>query len=292
MGKKRKRKPKQVGWLGKGLAKLPASCPLLYPLYLARQLDTVEDTYASPLLPPAFDGLRVAYVSDIHFGALLKEDRVRALAERVNAWHADVLILGGDYGENAEGTLAFWRLKPGFQARSCTVATLGNHDRTLPEDSLPRILEAMRQDGVTPLVNDALILRREGASLALASTDDYYMGQPDLEKTARLCAGADFTIYCPHSPDILPETYALPGGPFYQMALCGHTHGGQVAVFGWAVKSSSDYGNRYRSGWYRESGVDILVSNGVGASGLPVRLGARPQVHLITLKRKEKRAAE
>ena len=281
-----RKRPKQVGWLGKALARLPANTPLLYPLYLARHLDTVKEDYASPQLPSAFNGMTIAYVSDIHFGALLGEDRVRSLVRRVNEWRADVLILGGDYGENAEGALAFWRLRPGFRAKECVVAALGNHDRTEPEALLPQILDAMRRDGVTPLVNDALLLHRGDSTLALASADDFFMGKPDLEKTARRCAGADFTIFFPHNPDLLPETYVLPGGAFFQLALCGHTHGGQVAVFGHAVKSSSDYGDRYRSGWYRERGVDILVTNGVGTSGLPVRLGARPQVHLITLKQR------
>ena len=82
---KKRIRANKVSWLGKLLAMLPVSCALLYPLYLAAQLDTVEDTYESPLLPQAFDGWRVAYVSDIHYGALLREDRVRALAERIAA---------------------------------------------------------------------------------------------------------------------------------------------------------------------------------------------------------------
>ena len=285
MNREKKKRAKQVGWLGRVLAKLPSSWPLLYPLYLTAQLDTVKENYVSPLLPAAFDGFTIGYVSDIHFGQLLKEDRVRALVKQVNAWQADILILGGDYGENAEGSLRFWQLRPGFRAKERVVATVGNHDRTEPDSLLPAMTDAMRADGVTPLINDALLIRRQGTALALASADDYFNGNPDLLTTAAPCRGADFTIFFPHNPDILPETYEMPGGPFYQLALCGHTHGGQVAVLGHAIKSSSIYGNRYRSGWYREHGVDILVSNGVGTSGLPVRLGARAQIHLITLKR-------
>ena len=82
---------------------------------------------------------------------------------------------------------------------------------------------------------------------------------------------------------ILPQT--LADGPFYQLALCGHTHGGQVALLGHSLHSSSDLGDRYRSGWYREAGAEIMVSNGVGTPVLPVRLGAPPQYHLITLRK-------
>ena len=285
---KRASKP---SWLGRFLAMLPVSCVLLYPLYLAAQLDTVEETYASPAVPEAFSGLRIVFLSDIHYGAFLGEDRVRKLVEKVNALEPDVIILGGDYGEDSTGALNFFRqLRPSFRARDAVVGVLGNHDRTPPESNLSLILEAMRDTGITPLVNDALLIRKEGKTLALCSADDVFNGFPDLEKTAAACAGADFTIFVPHNPDLLPETYQMPGGPFYQLALCGHTHGGQVAIFGHALKSASRYGSRYRSGWYREENVDILVSNGVGTSLLPVRLGARPQIHQLTLTRKNSEA--
>lgn len=283
-----KNRAKKVGSLGRMLARVPSSCALLYPFYLAAQLDIVRQDYAHPGWPEAFQGMTVAFVSDIHYGSLFREDRVRALVRKVNGLRPDVILLGGDYGENSRGALDFFALRPGFEASLGVAATVGNHDRTLPESHLAELVRAMRENLVTPLVNDVMLLEKEGKKLALASVDDYFHGHPDLEKTARLCEEADFTIFFPHNPDILPETYRLPGGPFYQLALCGHTHGGQVALFGHSLKSSSDYGDRYRSGWYRENGVDILVSNGVGTSSLPVRWGARPQIHLLTMKKAEK----
>ncbi len=286
MNLKHKKKAHQVGLLGRLMAKLPSSWPLLYPLYLAAQLDTVEETYASDRWPKEFDGLKVAYVSDIHYGSLLGEDRVRRLAERVNALQADIVLLGGDYGEHSHGAVDFFRLKPGFKAKIAVLGAFGNHDRTLPEENVERIAQVMRQDGVIPVLNDAYLLSRNGKQIAFTSADDFFNGKPDLEKLAALCEKADFTVFFPHNPDILPETQKMPGGLFYQLAICGHTHGGQVTVCGKAVKSSSIYGNRYLSGWFREAGADILVSNGVGASGFPVRLGARAQIHLLTMKTK------
>jgi len=283
-GKERRKRGRRASLLGRLLALLPAGCALLYPLYLAAQLDTVEAVYTSPQWPAAFDGLRVVFLSDIHYGAFFREDRVRALVRRVNALEPDVILLGGDYGEDSDGALKFFDLKIGFQARLCVAAAMGNHDRTLPESNLPLLMAAMRERGVLPLVNDVWTLEKDGQTVALCSVDDYYNGSPDLDRVAQLCRGADFTVFFPHTPDILPAAYDMPGGPFYQLALCGHTHGGQVALFGRALHSSSEFGNRYLSGWYREEGTDILVSNGVGTSLLPVRLGARPQIHLLTMK--------
>lgn len=285
MKERKKRAAKQPSKLGKFLSRLPAGCPLLYPLYLATRLNLTKETYLNPALPEVFDGLTICYVSDIHFGEFLKQDRLDTLIQRANALEADVIVLGGDYGENAAGTLDFWQRKPAFRAKKAVLAIFGNHDRTLPDEAFPSIQNAMKAAGVLPLINDIYCLEANGKSLCFAGPDDFYNGEPDLVKLAHLSKHADFTIFLPHNPDILPETYKLPGGPFFHLALCGHTHGGQVTFFGWAPKPSSDYGNRYLSGWYREENADIFISNGVGTSDLPVRLGARPQFHLITLKK-------
>lgn len=275
---------KRPGLFGRLLALVPVTCVLLYPFYLAGQLDTVTDTRFFAPLPAAFDGLRIVYLSDIHFGAYFKESRVRALAERVNAMDADLVLLGGDYAEDSATAIDFFALRPGFRAKYGVFGVMGNHDRTPPESNLSKLTAEMMAAGVTPLVNRAVTLKKDGAALALAGVDDYYNGHPDVSAVEAACREADFAIFLPHTPDVLPETYDLPEGPFFQLALCGHTHGGQIALFGRALKSSSDYGSRYLSGWYRENGVEFLVSNGVGTSFLPIRLGARPQIHLITLR--------
>ena len=267
--------------LGRLLMMLPFAGTLLYPVYLANQLDVCRETFVSDQLPAAFDGLTVAFAADIHYGQFFSEERVRALAEKLNGLKPDVLVLGGDYGEDSDGALAFWKLRPGFAAGRLMAGVLGNHDRTLPESNKEKIMDAMRENGVMPLCNDAVLLRKDGHTLALAGIDDYYNGAPDAEKTAALCRDAEFTLFLSHTPDALPDIKR----PFYQLALCGHTHGGQVAVLGHALHSSSDYGSKYLSGWYRIGGARVFVTNGVGTSALPVRLGARPQIHLITLKR-------
>lgn len=279
-----KKRPTDSFWLGRMMAKLPP-WPIFYPLYEASQLNLVEELYWSPKIPEGFDGFRIAYLSDIHYGPLFSEERVRDLVQRVNKLHADVVILGGDYAVNSDRAVEFFQLRPGFQAKTAVLGVMGNHDRMLPEENLERLTAAMREDGVTPLVNDGVILERKGNRMAFVACDDFYCGQPDLEKIAAFRMKADYTVFLPHMPDILPETFKMRGGPFYQLALCGHTHGGQVAILGHAIHSSSIYGSRYLSGWYHEHGVDFLVSNGVGTSGLPVRLGAKPQMHLITMKK-------
>ena len=284
---RKKERARRPGWFAKMLTLLPASCALLYPLYLAAQLDLVRDTYESPLLPEAFNGLTAVYISDIHYGSLLKRERVEELARRVNALSPDLILMGGDYGEDSQGALEFFEVLPPLTAKYAVLAVVGNHDRTVPESNLQKLQDVMRKHKIIPLVNDVWKLEKEGASMAFAGVDDVFNGYPDLNKVKNLCKNADFTVFLPHNPDLLPITQDM--GVFYQLALCGHTHGGQVALLGHSIHSSADTGDRYRSGWYKENGIDIMVSNGVGTSGLPVRLGARPQMHLITFQKNTKK---
>lgn len=276
---KRRKTHKKVPLLGRLLALLPV-CILLYPLWLATQLRLETKTIWSEKLPDAFDGLTIAYASDIHFGTYFSRARVNNLVEKLNALNADIIVLGGDYGEDSAGALEFFQILPPLKARLCVLGVVGNHDRTVPDSRLNDLMLAMRQAGVTPLVNDVVLLKKDGKSIALCGADDFYNGFPDLEVIQRKAQGANYTVFLPHTPDFLPDMENY----FFDLALCGHTHGGQIAFFGRALYSSSNYGNRYLSGWKNEKGADILISNGVGTSVLPVRFGAAPQYHLITLK--------
>lgn len=277
---KRRKTHTRVPLLGKLLLLLPATCVIFYPLWLAGQLNLETKTIWSDKLPAVFDGLKIAYVSDIHAGAYFSQERLNRLIDKINALNADIVVLGGDYGQTSEDALHFFNALPVFKAKLCVIGIVGNHDRTVPDSRLNDLIIAMRAANVTPLINDAILLKKNGKTLALCGLDDYYNGFPDVELVRRKTQNADYTIFLPHTPDFLPEIKNW----FFDLALCGHTHGGQVTLFGHALKSSSCYGDRYLSGWKRENGADILISNGVGTSFLPVRIGAPPQYHLITLR--------
>ena len=83
-------------------------------------------------------------------------------------------------------------------------------------------------------------------------------------------------ILLAHEPDIFAE---MP--PRVGLTLSGHTHGGQVRLFGWSPVVPSAYGNRYAWGHVREGGRDLVVSGGIGCSMLPVRFGMPPEITVI-----------
>ena len=264
--------------------RIPTRYKLLYPFWLSAQMDTVVEERSFPGLPPALDGLVIGYASDIHYGPLLNADRVRDLANRLNAMEADILVLGGDYGEDCATAHGFFEVLPALHARLGVWGVIGNHDHMGSRESFTQLFDVMRHHGVQPLFNGAATLSVGEASLCLCSTDDIKQGRPDFGPLLQPSAAADWTIYLPHSPDLMPVATKTAGFRF-DMALCGHTHGGQLVVAGRSLHSSSRYGDRYRAGWLQEGGIPFMVSNGVGCSLLPIRLGTRPQIHWITLRR-------
>lgn len=253
----------------------------IYGVTEARALEVTADSVASAPLPPELDGLRVVFIADVHAGPLFGAGRMDDLVQRVNALEPDVLILGGDYvGGRAGGADIFYPAAAGFRARLAKVAVLGNHDNwENPGEATRRLTEA----GFTVLENSNMQLKLGNATFALAGVEDLKTGDPDPEKAARGVDPDAFSILVSHNPDVFAERLGDTAGD-WDLALAGHTHAGQVTFFGETPIASSEYGGRYRTGWRTENDTPILVTNGVGAVTVPVRLFAPPEIHLITLR--------
>ena len=167
---------------------------------------------------------------------------------------------------------------------------LGNHDRTQPESNLGLLMAEMKNYGCLPLVNTVSRMKLGQTYIYVAGVDDYYNGSPDVAGVASQVSSEDFVIFAGHTPDLMPDVLDAKSSDgdnhWFDLALFGHTHGGQINLLGHTPFKAllPEVGTRYMSGWLEESRAAVLVSNGVGTSGAPVRLFAPPQIHLITLK--------
>lgn len=262
----------------------------LYPFVEPNLLTIEEHTLYVTNLPQNLKNIRIAFASDLHQCAWFSQKRVEDVFHTLNNMSADLIILGGDYATDSDSAVAFFENAPLLQARMGVYGIVGNHDRTPPETNLRLLTNAMANAGITPLVNAVSRVKIGQSYVYVAGVDDYYNGFPDVEGVASQVYADDLVIFAGHTPDLLPEmlksTSADGDGHWFDLALFGHTHGGQINLFGWTPFSniSENLSARYRSGWLEENRAGILISNGVGTSVLPVRLFTPPQVHLITLK--------
>jgi len=141
----------------------------------------------------------------------------------------------------------------------------------------------MADAGITLLRDEAVWVERNGERIRMGGVSDYRVDNPRFRPTVRGTGEDDFVLLVSHEPDLAEE---LPRGAV-DLVLSGHTHGGQVTVFGlWAFHVPSDYGQKYRTGRVANEATTVIVSNGIGTSTIPpVRLFARPQIVVITLER-------
>lgn len=261
---------------------------ILYPFIEARRLTVDENTLSNNKLPKGLRNMRIVYLSDIHQGTFFSQTRVNDLVAQVNSYRPDLILLGGDYATNSNSAISFFQKLPAFHASIGVFGVLGNHDRSDPQSNFETLKSAMRNAGVTPLVNEVKQLRYHDSTFYVAGIDDYNNGHPDITGVASKVNGDEFVIFLTHTPDAFPEAFEAKDQKgnlhWFDIGLSGHTHGGQITLLSKPViRNYTKVSDRYLTGWLQENRAHILVSNGVGTTVLPLRLFARPQIHIITL---------
>ena len=266
-----------VAWLNRGIDLLPIGHWL--HRRARRHLEFSElELVLRDGAPAGLDGLRIAFVSDVHAGSCLGEDELCEVFERIAATNPDLVLLGGDLINTRERELLMFRrplalLKP----RLGTFAVPGNHDHFWGPD-IGLWSSFLRDHGVHVLLNSGTRIERAGASLWLCGVDDFTEGEPDLAKALAGRRDGEPAVLLSHHPDFFFEAAAVD----VDLTLSGHTHGGQVRIFGWAPIRHSRLG--YERGWFRENGCSLYVGRGLGVTLLPIRIDARPEVPIVTLR--------
>lgn len=244
-------------------------------------LELTERDIAVPGLAPAFDGFRIAQISDIHFGQRLEmENYLFAVRDLVNGLNADLIVFTGDFVDRKRDIPRAVEFHATFQARLGSLCVMGNHDYwTRPE----RVLECLAGTPIRWLGGgERRILRRNGRRLIFAGTDHPWDSDSrDWRRAIRRETG-DALVFLSHTPDNAPAA-ARAGA---SLILSGHNHGGQICIPGIGpVVVPSRYGLRYAGGVYRVGGDSVLnVSRGVGVSSGGVRVNCPPEVCLLTLR--------
>lgn len=249
----------------------------------ARWVRIERTTLRDSRVPPGLDGIRLLFASDIHAGPAFGTSRMTALVRMINAEEPDIVVLGGDYvggRSSGGGERIFYPAVAGLEAQLGVFAVLGNHDAWEGRDAA---YAGMAAAGITVLENELVRAGHGGEQMVIAGLADEWTGWPDAAPLASQVAAGEYAVLVAHNPDSFDTALANRPNP-WALALAGHTHGGQVrGAYELLGHRPTRFGKRYLSGWAEEHGTPVLVSNGVGAVGLPLRTLAPAQMHVITL---------
>ena len=267
----------------------------------------------SAKLPAAFDGFRIVQLSDMHIGTIVDPDReLQRIVDSVQSLRPDLIIFTGDLVNTRSSELddRIARLLSGLQAPYGVASVIGNHDTGIyirdtehyPEaESLQAVIAWQRQLGWDVLEDTTRYLVRGGDSISLSGISfdpelrqkrhDHHLPPARLAETYRDVPDSLFNITAVHLPQLWNQILETPYG---DLTLAGHVHAMQIKLrlFGTAFSPArflyTRWSGRYDSATVGESGNRTLyINDGTGYVLYPMRLGAWPEVTLITLRRCE-----
>ena len=267
-------------------------------LFGFQQFEVRHVEFASADLPEAFDGYRIVQFSDAHVGSMTgsRQWMLQRAIDSINAQHADAIVFTGDmqniWPDELPRQASYFRQ---LKANDGVFAVLGNHDYAVYQDcdeaekttNCGKTVKALCDMGFDLLLNEHRIVRRDSDSIVIAGMENWgtkkrmpRKGNVIKTLTGVTISPSPFIVMLQHDPScwrekILPECNA-------QLTLSGHTHGGQISLFGWSpvAMSYSEWG-----GMTYEGARAIFVSTGLGAL-IPFRFGIPGEIVVITLKKK------
>ena len=285
---------------------------MLYGYWFGRkQLRVTETTYYSPQVPSAFNGYKIVHISDLHLSSFADSpDFLQRIIDTINAQQPDLICFTGDFvGFGVEEAIPFTQTILQLHAKDGIISVLGNHDFALYHHGLT---DAEKEEKVNQLTtyqrdtlgwqllrNQSYLIHRDSAYLQIIGVDNTSCQGQGFQTISRgnlpaamtlpnnlitsspnsLIASSPLKILLSHDPshwrgEVIPMT-DIP------LTLSGHTHAGQVRLFGYPLSSLMFTESE---GWYHNATQSLHINTGLGCT-LPVRLGVPPEITVITLQK-------
>jgi predicted MPP superfamily phosphohydrolase len=254
-------------------------------------LEVSQSDVPIPGLHAAFDGMRIAQLSDIHLDVFTEPFFLHYAVDRINRLNPDLVFLTGDFVTCLRGFRKYahgaaWQCANILNRLKCPVryAILGNHDIGA---GAAAVTQALTDNGITVLRNSSLPIERGGGRFWLAGLDDPLEGNPDPDRaipaSIRNLPHEPVVLMC-HGPDYVDDLLTYPAASSVSLMLSGHTHGGQVRLPFFGPLELPPLGKKYVEGWFRFGNLRLHVNRGLGTVGVPFRFDCPPEISLLTLR--------
>jgi predicted MPP superfamily phosphohydrolase len=263
-------------------------------LYGRKDVEVVRQRVRLARLPKGFDSFRIAQLSDIHMGPFTTGDYIRRCVAITNGLKPDLIALTGDYiawdpglERSVVSVLASLRAPHGV------FGCLGNHEEESETEAY--VSGLFTAQGVRILRQERTPIRLDGDELNLIGIDclrtqserdeeEEYRRDVNRRLHQELVIPGTVNILLSHEPSVFVFDRAADLG--IDLILAGHSHGGQLALeFVHRGLNLSHMFYRYTSGWYEQRSTKLYVNRGIGTTGFPIRLGARPEITVLELVR-------
>ena len=291
---------KLISQIAIGLAAIPFAS-LLYGMFRGKyNFKVLSYKLEYDDLPEAFEGFKIAQISDIHSGSFDSPKKVQYGVDLVNAQDADVVFFTGDLVNNrAEEILPWIQTFKKINAKHGVYSILGNHDYgdyspwESPEakkKNMEDLKKAQKKMSWDLLLNESRFIEKQGQRVAIIGVENWGSGgfkkAGDLNKALSNVAAEDFKILMSHDPshweaEVIPHPFNI------HLTLSGHTHGMQfgIEIPGWVKWSPIKWRYKQWAGIYEKLNQRLNVNRGFGYLAYPGRVGIWPEVTVITLNR-------
>jgi hypothetical protein len=233
-----------------------------------------------PNLSPAFDGITLTQISDIHVGGWMNRKRLAHVVDLVNEQYSDLVAITGDFvtadpesiREDLKAELSRIKAKVGV------FASMGNHDHWT---NVVVVREIVKASSIQELKNEHITFRRGNEQLHLCGVDDFWEKHADVEKVLKDLPPEGCAILMAHEPDyadISAETRR------FDLQISGHSHGGQVVLPFIGPPVVPSYSEKYPLGIYKVKHMLQYTNRGVGMIKPYVRFNCRPEITVFTLR--------
>ncbi|MBU3103757.1 metallophosphoesterase [Clostridium gasigenes] len=230
------------------------------------------------------ENIKVVQFTDTQLGEFFSLDQLQKVVDRINSEKADIVVFSGDLIDNASKYEDLYKISgvlAQIQASKGKYAIYGNHD--YGGGAVRYYNEIMEESGFKILVNESDKIELESTTINIFGLDDALMGDYNKEETMGGISNKDVNLLLIHEPDLIDDFKEYP----IDLALAGHSHGGQVYIPFYGPIKTTALAEKYTKGFYKihnENKGKLYVNSGLGNTKVPFRLFNIPQITVINLK--------